>query len=99
MEMELTRQAQMVADFCGTFNNVYRILILWLLQENEEMAVNQIAKEIGATGQNASQHLRLMKDRGYLATRRDGTTIYYRLVQTPMLEAFDMLDHKPLLTQ
>jgi DNA-binding transcriptional ArsR family regulator len=99
MDIEVVKQAQAQANLCRTFNNVYRILILWMLVENEEMAVNDIARTICATGQNTSQHLRLMKDRGLLATRREGTTIYYRLVHSQMLDACDLLAHKPQLNQ
>jgi DNA-binding transcriptional ArsR family regulator len=95
MDLELTQQAHAYADFCAIFNNVYRILILWLLLDNDEMAVNQIAKSIGAKGQNTSQHLRLMKDRGFLTTRREGTTIYYRLVRSQILDMSGLIERRP----
>jgi TusA-related sulfurtransferase/DNA-binding HxlR family transcriptional regulator len=60
------------------FSNPWRILIVWVL-EKQERSVSEIAEEIGTTLQNTSQHLRLMKDRGMLESRRDGQTIYYRI--------------------
>lgn len=52
--------------------------MFWILN-GREMSVNDIAETIGTSIQNASQHLRLMKERDILTTRRDGQNIYYRV--------------------
>jgi rhodanese-related sulfurtransferase len=44
-----------------------------------ERSVEEIADEIGQTVANTSHHLRAMARAGVLATRRDGTRIFYRL--------------------
>ncbi len=64
------------AEIFRIFSNEKRILIFWLLLERE-MSVNEIAESVGTSIQNTSQHLRLMKSKGILDTRRDGQTIYY----------------------
>ena len=51
---------------------------MWLL-ESQELSVGEIAERIDASIQNTSQHLRLMRDRGILASRRAGQTIFYRI--------------------
>lgn len=84
MATRLFRQAQEQAQYCQVFSNARRILILWALG-TEEMSVSDIASEVGASIQNTSQHLRLMKDRGILSSRRDGQTIYYRVVNNDCL--------------
>lgn len=71
--------AQQQAEICKVFGNVNRILILWVLG-NEEMSVGDIAEAIDSSVQNTSQHLRLMKDKGIVASRRDGHVIYYHAV-------------------
>lgn len=48
------------------------------------MSVNEIAETIGASVQNTSQHLRLMKAANILDTRRDGQTIFYRISDNDM---------------
>jgi DNA-binding transcriptional ArsR family regulator len=67
------------------FSNSSRLLILCLLAE-QELSVGHIAEQIGATLQNTSQHLRLMKDKGVLSTRREGQTIYYQIADTEVGE-------------
>jgi DNA-binding transcriptional ArsR family regulator len=43
------------------------------------MSVSDIAAAVNTSLQNTSQHLRLMKDKGILQSRRDGRSIYYRV--------------------
>ena len=78
MRPELFESAQNQAELCGVFGNPSRVLILWTLGEHE-LSVSDIASSIECSLQNTSQHLRLMKDRGILVSRRDGNTIYYRV--------------------
>jgi ArsR family transcriptional regulator, virulence genes transcriptional regulator len=66
------------AEIHQILSNPSRLLILHSLVE-KEMSVGEIAEQIGASLQNTSQHLRLMKDKGVLEARRDGQTIFYRI--------------------
>ena len=74
-------EAQKQAEFCAILGNVNRIQILWTLG-NRELTVSEISKEIETSMQNTSQHLRLMKDKGVLLSRRDGREVYYRIADT-----------------
>lgn len=74
-------EAQQQAEFCGILGNAHRIQIVWALG-NRELTVSEIAEEIEASMQNTSQHLRLMKNKGVLQSRRDGREIYYRVADT-----------------
>ncbi|MCD4802392.1 MAG: metalloregulator ArsR/SmtB family transcription factor [Anaerolineales bacterium] len=76
-----TTEAQEQAEFCGILGNPHRIQIIWTLG-NRELTVSEIAEEIKASMQNTSQHLRLMKNKGVLGSRRDGREIYYRVTDT-----------------
>jgi len=78
MQPELLESAQNQAALCGVFGNPSRVLILWTLGERE-LSVSDIAATIECSLQNTSQHLRLMKDKGILVSRREGNTIYYRV--------------------
>ena len=66
------------AELHQVFSNPSRLLILSTL-ETQEMSVGEIAERIGATLQNTSQQLRLMKDKGVLEARREGQTVFYRI--------------------
>lgn len=78
MRPDLLESAQNQAELCGVFGNPSRVLILWTLGK-QELSVSDIASAIECSLQNTSQHLRLMKDRGILISRREGNTIYYRV--------------------
>jgi DNA-binding transcriptional ArsR family regulator len=78
MDERLLKKAKQQADVCQVFGSSTRILILWVLN-GREMRVGDIATAIEASLQNTSQHLRLMKDRGILTSRRTGHAIYYRI--------------------
>src|SRR5690348_2884734 len=51
-----------------------------------ERPVEEIAAEIGQSVANTSHHLRAMARAGLVATRRDGTRIYYRLASERVAE-------------
>ena len=76
-----TTEAQEQAEFCGILGNPHRIQIVWILGDRE-LTVSEIAEEIKASMQNTSQHLRLMKNKGVLGSRREGREIYYRVTDT-----------------
>ena len=78
MDDQLLRMAKQQADVCQIFGSSTRILILWALN-GREMCVGDIAEAVEASLQNTSQHLRLMRDRGILTSRRTGHAIYYRI--------------------
>ena len=78
MDTIIFEQAKQQAEFCRVFGNAKRVLILWVLG-TEEMSVSDIASTLGTSLQNTSQHLRVMKDRGILSSRREGQTKYYRV--------------------
>lgn len=83
MDTEFQSQVEEQAQVHQIFSNHWRILILWVL-EKQENSVGEIADAIGTTMQNTSQHLRLMKDKGILESRRDGQTIFYRIADSDL---------------
>jgi DNA-binding transcriptional ArsR family regulator len=78
------------AAICSIFGNATRVLILWVLLD-QELSVSDIAAAIHASLQATSQHLRLMEDKGLLASRRDGQKIYYRVVEHHLMEGCRLL--------
>jgi ArsR family transcriptional regulator len=78
MDLKTIELAKNQAEMCRVFGSANRVLILWALG-GQEMSVSAIAEMIDASLQNTSQHLRLMKDKNILSSRRVGNTIYYRV--------------------
>jgi DNA-binding transcriptional ArsR family regulator len=77
--------AEEQAKFCSVFSNARRIQILWALADRE-LSVGAIAEAVGSSLQNVSQHLSRMKDYNIVSSRREGQTIYYRIVREALIE-------------
>lgn len=78
------------ADLCQTLANPVRLEILSLLREGERR-VNQLAELAELNQANISQHLSLMRSKGLVVTRREGTTIYYRIANPKIVRACDLI--------
>ncbi len=52
---------------------------------NQERSVQEICDRTGLLQGNVSKHLRLMKDAGVVACRREGVWRYYRVIDTDLL--------------
>ena len=74
-------QADELAEIFSIFGNAKRIQIFWSL-DGTEKSVNEIAQAINSSMQNTSQHLRLMKAKNILESRRNGQSIYYRIADS-----------------
>ena len=90
MNVELKALAERQASVCSVFANARRLMILWSLAE-QEMSVSEIALSVEASLQSTSQHLHLMKNMGILDSRRDGQTIYYRIIECDLMERCQLL--------
>ena len=66
------------AEFCSLFSSIVRMKIFWIIRESES-TVSEIAEKIEVSVQNVSQHLRIMRDKGAVAIRKDGKQVYYRV--------------------
>jgi len=75
----LAPKAAEAARLLRALSNRRRLEALCLLSEAEEMSVGAIARRVSLSHSAASQHLGLMREDGLVATRREGTTIYYRI--------------------
>lgn len=84
MNNQLVEWAEHQARLHQVLTNPRRVLILHALA-NQELSVGEIAARIDTSLQNTSQHLRLMRDRGILDSRRDGQTIYYWICDRSVL--------------
>ena len=91
---KLEELARKRTTLCKIFSSTRRVLIVWVLGK-EEMAVTEIAKSVGASMQSTSQHLRLMKDKGVLTSRKDGQTVFYRVAKNELTQNCLILDQNP----
>ncbi len=70
--------------------NGRRIELLDVLA-NGERTVDGLARQVGLSVANASQHLQLLRQAGLVAARRDGNSIYYRLAAPEVFELWRAL--------
>ena len=78
------------ARLCQVLADPKRLRLIDALRDAER-SVGQLAEALGATYPNVSQHLNVMRDAGLVTSRRDGTTIYYRLAYPQILQACDIV--------
>lgn len=70
--------------------NEKRLMILCQLAD-DELSVGQIQDRVGLSQSALSQHLALLREQGLVATRRDGQTIHYRIVDHAALKVIETL--------
>jgi ArsR family transcriptional regulator len=78
------------ADMCKMLSSPIRLKVIHFLRDKEK-PVNELAQLCQVPQATLSQHLGLMRQRGMLVTRKEGTTVYYCLANPKMIEAFDLM--------
>ncbi|MBN2201715.1 winged helix-turn-helix transcriptional regulator [bacterium] len=73
------KECEKVIPFLRMVSNTTRLKILCILTEGERR-VGEIQEMLGAKQSYISQQLKFLKSNGYLTNRREGTQIYYKLV-------------------
>jgi DNA-binding transcriptional ArsR family regulator len=56
-----------------------------------ERSVSDLSRDIGCQVPNMSQHLSVLRSAGLVLSRRDGSTVFYRLADARVLEAYRLL--------
>jgi ArsR family transcriptional regulator len=80
----------MQAEICKTLSDPKRLMIVHELRDGE-LSVGQLGTRLELPQANVSQHLAILRKRGIVNTRRDGTTVFYSLASCKIGEACDMV--------
>lgn len=56
-----------------------------------ELSVSELAGRVACQVPNMSQHLAVLRAAGLVATRREGSTVFYRLADPRVLEAYALI--------
>ncbi|MBA2556820.1 MAG: winged helix-turn-helix transcriptional regulator [Chloroflexi bacterium] len=67
-----------------------RLCVLETLATGER-SVSQLSQDVGCQVPNMSQHLAVLRSAGLVITRRQGSTIYYRLADPRVLDAYRLI--------
>jgi len=80
----------MQSEISKTLANPIRLAILHSLRDGEK-SVNELTATLGISQSNLSQHLALMRQKGILKTRKQGTSIFYCVTNPKINQACDMV--------
>ena len=86
-QMQLFR---LQAEICKTMADYKRLMILHELREGE-ISVGQLVSNLDLPQANVSQHLSILRERGIVSARREGTSVYYSLANPKIGEACDLV--------
>lgn len=78
------------AGLLRALSNERRLMILCQLGDRE-MSVGQMLPLVGLSQSALSQHLAKLRDEALVATRREGTTIFYRIAEPAVLKVIAVL--------
>ncbi len=78
------------AEMCKVFSHPKRLELINLLRD-KEMSAGELGERLGLPAANLSQHLTMMRERHILASRKEGNMVYYRIADSRLLDAFDLL--------
>ena len=56
-----------------------------------ELSVGDLSVRVACRVPNMSQHLAVLRSAGLVSTRRDGNTVFYRLADERVLEAYRLI--------
>ena len=85
--------AEYVADVLRAVAHPARLQIVELLVPGE-MCVGDIVRAVGGKQSITSQQLSMMKDKGVLGARRDGSKVYYHIENKNVIKLLDCIyDH------
>lgn len=72
------RAAEVAAEVFGLLSDPTRLALLWQLRDTER-PVNELAELVSRPSPAVSQHLAKLRLAHLVATRREGTSVFYRL--------------------
>ena len=85
-EVELQR----TANVARALSDPKRLCVLETLATGER-SVGELSRDVGCQVPNMSQHLAVLRNAGLVTSRREGSTILYRLADSRVLEAYRLI--------
>jgi len=85
------------AELCKALAHEYRLAILYALGDGE-VCVGDLAEAVGIPMHTVSQHLRILKERGLVRSRKQGQTVHYSITNPAFVEGCTLI-RKALIEQ
>ena len=77
------------AEFFKALAHPLRIAVLDALREGE-LTVNEISQRFGVESANTSQQLAVLRNKNIVATRKEGASVYYSVVDPAVFRLLDV---------
>lgn len=78
------------AELCKSLSDPKRLHIIQELRGGER-TVSELTRILGLKQSNTSQHLAVLRKIGIISPRKEGSTVYYSLVNPKIAEACDLV--------
>ncbi len=78
------------AQICQGLADPKRILILYALADRP-CRVSDLTELLGLPQPTVSHHLKILRERGLVTIKQEGSTIYYTLADNRVIQALDLL--------
>jgi DNA-binding transcriptional ArsR family regulator len=81
---------EMHAELCKALASQHRLAMLYCLKDGEK-CVGDIAAELDISVHLVSQHLRILKQRLLVRSRKEGQTVYYSITNPKFIQACTLI--------
>ncbi len=75
---------------CEGVGDPKRLMIIYLVSDRP-YNVTELTEILNVSQPTVSHHLRILRERGIVTARRDGTTIYYTLGDERIIQALELM--------
>jgi ArsR family transcriptional regulator len=82
---------QRAANVARALSDPKRLCVLETLATGER-SVGELSRDVGCQVPNMSQHLAVLRSAGLVTTRREGTTVIYRLADPRVIDAYRLMN-------
>jgi ArsR family transcriptional regulator, cadmium/lead-responsive transcriptional repressor len=83
---EAPAEPDLVAKYFRGLGDPTRVRILGLLREHDELSVGDLVARLGQSQPKVSNHLACLRWCGFVETRREHPSVYYRIADTRVVE-------------
>ena len=89
-ELTTDGERQRYAEISRALADPKRLCVLEILSGGER-SVGDLSREASCHVPNMSQHLAVLRSAGLVTSRREGSTVFYRLTDPRILEAYESI--------
>src|SRR5690554_4866184 len=87
---QMQKNASAAEKLLKSLGNGHRLMVLCHLVSGEK-SVGEIEQQLELSRSSLSQHLGRLRNQGIVASRKEGTTVYYRIVDEKSLRVLECL--------